>query len=85
MLNDYGFERHNILMESGSKMAMFSGRMIYVIGQLQLPGRSAGDQAIGSVPFSMKGVVASSVWHYQQEDNGNPVKAVNPLRKEQDR
>jgi hypothetical protein len=33
----------------------------------------------------MKGVVESSVWQYQQEDNGDPVKAVNPLRKEQDR
>ena len=36
ILNYCGFERYDILMESGSKMAMFSGRTIYVIGLLQL-------------------------------------------------
>jgi hypothetical protein len=30
------FERHYVLMESGSKIAMFSGRAVYVIGSLQL-------------------------------------------------
>ena len=32
-----------------------------------------------------EGVVKSSVWHHQQEDIGDPVKAVNPSRKEQGR
>jgi hypothetical protein len=39
----------------------------------------------GSVPFSMKGVVTSSVRHHQQEAIGDPVKAVHPSRKGQDR
>jgi hypothetical protein len=29
--------------------------------------------------------VESSVWHHQKEDIGDPVKAVKPSRKEQDR
>jgi hypothetical protein len=49
MLNDCGFERHDSLMESGSKMAMFSGRMIYVIGQLQVGVE--GTAADGMVNF----------------------------------
>jgi hypothetical protein len=40
ILSECGFERHYILMESGLKIAMLSGRWIYIIGQLHL--RSKG-------------------------------------------
>src|ERR671924_74904 len=36
ILNDCGFMRHHILTESGSKIAMFSGRTVYIIRLLQL-------------------------------------------------
>jgi hypothetical protein len=36
ILNYCGFERDYILIECGHENAMFSGRMIYVIGPLQL-------------------------------------------------
>jgi hypothetical protein len=36
ILNCCGFERHRILGESESKIAMLSGRVIYVIAPLQL-------------------------------------------------
>jgi hypothetical protein len=36
MLSEFGFERPHMLMESGLNMAMFSGRWIYIIGQLHL-------------------------------------------------
>jgi hypothetical protein len=39
----------------------------------------------GSVPCSMTGVAKSSRWHHRQEALGDPVNAVHPLGKEQDR
>jgi hypothetical protein len=49
------------------------------------PSLPTGGKLIGSVPFSVTGVVASSAWHHRQGDIGDQVKASRPSRKERNR